>query len=113
MTEFLDGLPKDILAKGIVLEELGVSDIAWLREDALDVIEIAKHQGKALLGGDVCVFENSGWNFNYDNWHCEPTPNENLIDFCNRSAETGIKYVKSYPIKENVAFILVFGKCIG
>lgn len=62
-------LPERLKDKAILLyESLGVHDIAWGYESIFEVIDFLHSNSIMILGGDVLVTKNDGYDFIGDNW---------------------------------------------
>jgi len=69
-------IKEKIFRKSISLESYGLNDLAWGREDALQLInEIMEHK-IGILGGDVYRLVGSRLDPLSDNWSCEPMEKE-------------------------------------
>ena len=81
--------------RGVHLEDLGISDLAWTITDALMLVDEAAKQGGAVLGGDVYVEVDGDWESAYENWYCDKRPGEQLAGFVQRSAEEARRYLSN------------------
>lgn len=45
-------IPAPLSAKAVSLDHLGLSEVAWLRNDALSVMEQLERKGRFILGGN-------------------------------------------------------------
>lgn len=96
-----------VLKDGIFLGEFGVSNWAFTRSQAIDILAKLRELRIALLGGDVCEPDSYGRILpNYDNWHCEQLPDESKEDFIERSLQEARNYVENYPINEDAEHYL-------
>ncbi|MBT3189330.1 MAG: hypothetical protein HN736_04265 [Anaerolineae bacterium] len=78
-----------------------MSEVAWSKTDALDLLEHFKSAGHFVLGGDVLALETDCYQHNYDNWHF------NYEDgHAQESIEQAINYINNYPAGD-YAFVLV------
>jgi hypothetical protein len=59
--------PHNLLNKGLSLEGMGISELAWEKEDVLRVIEFLTDNTYAILGGDVYRKEGKEFISTYDN----------------------------------------------
>jgi hypothetical protein len=97
-------LPLHLERKGISLEHIGVNEVAWIKDDALDLLKYLELNDSFVLGGDVLVLEPDGYRYNYDNWYF------NLEDGdANESIEHTRNFIKNYP-SGNYAFVLVIAQ---
>ena len=94
-------IPQNLSRKSISLENIGLSEVAWLKEDALSLIDHLEKEGKFILGGDVLVVAPEGYRHNYDNWHFNIENGD-----AQQSIEYTRNYIKKYPAG-NYAFVLV------
>lgn len=90
-----------ILGVGIYQGEFGINNWALTKLQALDAITELEKMGIPVLGGDVCEKDPSGRILpNYDNWYCEPLPDESKEDFVHRSIQKTREYIENYPAYE-------------
>ena len=90
-----------ILKVGRFLGEVGISNWALTRPQALEVLSQMRASGVPVLGGDVCEKDVHGRILpNYDNWHCERLLNEGNSAFLERSFLHAKEYVSNYPISD-------------
>ena len=94
-------IPSSLKGKEIPLAHIGCNEVAWLRNDALELIDYLSKNGSFILGGDVLTLEPKGYRHNYDNWFFEPEDGDAL-----QSVEHTKNYINKYPAG-NFAFILV------
>jgi Immunity protein 40 len=98
--------------RGIVLSDLGLSDIALRRADALQAIELLQKESIPVLGGDVYFRQNLKNSLAYANWYCEPNIDEDPQAFSSRSCAKATEYISQFPDlpeKESI-FVLVIMK---
>jgi hypothetical protein len=96
-------IPEPLLKKAIPLKHIGLSEVAWLREDALSLLEHWEREGRFILGGDVLSLESDGFRHNYDNWYFNYEDGD-----AQQSIEHTRQYIKKYPVGD-YAFVLVVG----
>jgi hypothetical protein len=104
-------IPKNLWKKGLKLNSWGINEIAWKKNDSLEVIDyLLQTYDVGLSGGDVYFLKNSELIPSYDNWFCDPLPSESIQDFNKRSLRIAKKYIKNYPIntEDNTLFSFVF-----
>lgn len=94
------------------LEEFGINNVAFPREQALLLVDVFKKYGLSVLGGDVYMKTGSAIDITYDNWYCDKRVNESDGDFLKRSCDVAETYIKEYKrkniIKEPLfAFVVV------
>lgn len=99
-----------VMKKAISLEKYGLNDLAWKKEDALELIKSLMADPIGILGGDVYKINADRLIPLYDNWSCDPIRNENQISHFERSKNDSIKYIEDYPIysDENIVFSITF-----
>ena len=100
---------EEILKVGKPLFSFGIKNWALTKAEAIAVIEKLYLSGVSILGGDV--YENKGEVFesNYDNWYCDPLPDEEHGAFLDRSIKIAKQYIELYQTKEpdSIFFVLV------
>ncbi len=96
-------IPSELSGKAISLEHIGVSEVAWLKEDAFALIEHLDNEGKFILGGDVLSLETDGYRHNGANWHYNYEDGN-----AHKSVEKARDYIKKYPAGNDV-FVIVVG----
>src|ERR1700719_2880953 len=96
-----------IIEKAISLKKYGVNDLAWSREDALNLIELIMEDKIGVLGGDVYKITADRLVPLYDNWSCEFDDEK---DGFLRSKIESQKYIENYPVKpeEKIVFSITF-----
>ena len=106
MNKIIDQIKKTSFS----LVEFGINDLAWKREEALEVIKSIMGLQIAIIGGDVYKIEKDRLIPLGDNWHCEPYANETADQFYLRSKRTSLAYIEKYPIYpgELIVFGMVF-----
>jgi hypothetical protein len=103
---------KMLVARGIVLSDLGLQDVALRKADALQAIKLLQVDSIPVLGGDVYYRENSKSSIAYANWYCEPTIGEDIQAFSSRSCAKATEYISQFPDlagKESI-FVIVIKK---
>jgi hypothetical protein len=90
-----------LIKKAYSLESIGINELAWKKEDAIQVIKELIEIKKAILGGDVYKKNKKLIQPTYDSWYCEMNSNENIDDFSLRSINKSIDYIKNYNEKNN------------
>ena len=86
-------IPPAIVSRAVPLASEGVEDVAWCREDALEVIRLARDAQFAILGGDVWMRQGKRWVPTYDTWACDRDQEESLEAFSARSCDKASAYV--------------------
>ena len=87
--------------KAISLNHLGLSEVVWLRIDALAVVEQLEREGRFILGCDVLARDFDGFRHNNDNWYFNYEDGD-----AQESIEHSRQYIEKYPA-EDYAFVLV------
>ena len=90
----------ELLKKGHSLHEAGINNWAFLKKDALEVLNRFEELNVFILGGDVYVLSYDFFQPNYDDWHCNRFSNETDIEFLKRS----IKIAKEFIMNYNIAY---------
>ena len=98
----------NILKLGCSLHDVGVSNWAFTKGEALHVLELFLREGIAILGGDVYIKYNEIFEPNYDSWFCDKNDSESEKDFLLRSIEKSISYIKKYQIPEGQKIFFIF-----
>lgn len=101
--------PKELLSVGHSLEIVGVSEMAWKHKDALSVIYFLVNGGYAILGGDVYLISNGGFDSTYDSWYINKSTSKSFVK---QSGEKAIEYITQYANKNGSGFVysIVFEK---
>ena len=99
----------EILGIGIQLSEIGLSNWALTKSQAMHALEQLEALKISILGGDVCQYIDGVIKPNYDSWYCEPISTEPKSESLNRSIAKAKKYMELYQAKEpdKVFFVLV------
>lgn len=99
-----------LMKKAISLEKYGLNDLAWKKEDALELIKSLMTDPIGVLGGDVYKINGDRLIPLYDNWSCDPNKNEGQKSHFQRSKFASIKYIENYPIHSNeeIVFSITF-----
>jgi len=95
------GIPSELSNKSISLEHIGLSEVAWHKDDALLYIEYLEVEGRFILGGDVLSLDSGEYRHNNDNWYFERSDGN-----AKQSIEHTRNYIKKYPAG-NYAYVLV------
>jgi hypothetical protein len=95
------GIPSELSNKSIPLEHIGLSEVAWHKDDALLYIEYLEEEGQFILGGDVLSLDSGEYRHNNDNWYFERSDGN-----AKQSIEHTRNYINKYPAG-NHAFVLV------
>ena len=99
-----------IIEKVISLEEHGLNDLAWSKEDAINLIQSIMKDRVGILGGDVCELTSNRLKFCGDNWACRRIQTESEEAYNLRSKIKSLQYIEKYPVPPNkkIIFVLVF-----
>ena len=98
----------NILRIGQPLDEVGVTNWALSKTQALKVLEQFLASQISVLGGDVYENINGTIQSNYDSWYCDPLPEESKSEFVKRSIEKSRTYIEEYKIKNSTDTLFVF-----
>lgn len=98
-----------LLKIGKSLNSVGVSNWALNRSQALYVLENFLLLQIPVLGGDVYEYTKGTMRTNYDNWYCDPYPQEEKKKFVIRSIAKSKAYIETYTEKDlnNLFFVVV------
>ena len=103
-------IKEKINKKSISLEEYGLNDLAWNKEDAEKLIHEIMTDEIGIFGGDVYKLTSTNLESLTENWSCEPTDKESEREYYLRSKTESLKYIKNYPIQpgEKILFSITF-----
>lgn len=106
---------KKILQNAILLEEQDIGDLAWKKEDLIQLVNSLMDDDIIILGGDVYKIDEEDLTFLGDNWSCTPKENETRDVYAKRSKIITLEYVNKYPIKprEKIIFSMTFNEQIA
>ena len=94
--------------KGTVLKQLGLSEIALERIDALLAVQLFRKTSIPILGGDVYFKHGEGVEIAYANWHSDQRAGEGRDQFVMRSCLETENYIRNFPPSDAVPlFVLV------
>jgi len=98
MIDFTKFLQEELVSRAISLDEIGVNEVAWKRDDALEVLKALSEQKCVILGGDVLVIKETGIEYTYDNWFSDKKvkPLNDWSEKVRVSAEIARKYINKY-----------------
>ena len=90
------------------LTSIGVRGKAYLRNDAILIVSLARHNIVPVLGGDVyCKSEfDNDIHITYDNWYCNREEFESLKDYVERSCDVAEQYILNYTAQKGFEPIL-------
>jgi hypothetical protein len=107
--ELPDSIPRKLRDAAIDLPEFEEGEGAWLKSDALSVIESLK--GTTVAISDVVVFEKMPWGFapGEHSWSCDRLPKEPDPDYAVRSRDTAAEYIRDCrQVPDDALFALTF-----
>lgn len=98
----------EILGIGIKLSQIGLSNWALTKSQAICALEQLEALKISILGGDVYQSINGVIKLNYDNWFCEQLGNEPKEAFIKRSISKAKDYINNYPdVLSEIYFVIV------
>ncbi len=103
-----------ILEKAISLQQFGLNDLAWKKEEAKKLIVSLMSDNIGILGGDVYKIDSKRLIPTYDNWSSEPGKGEDIKEYFSRSKLVALDYINKYPVdnNEDIVFSIVFNEVI-
>lgn len=103
-------IKEKITQNSISLEEYGLNDLAWSKEDATNLINSIMKDRIGILGGDVYKLTSNRLEPLYDNWACEPSAAESEEEYYLRSKSEALKYIENHLVQagENIVFSIIF-----
>ena len=78
------------------LSPMGVSSVAFTKENALLILRIIREENIPILGGDVCFVINGNIQYTADNWSFSKKDDETLRQYTERSYQATIDYITKY-----------------
>jgi hypothetical protein len=89
--------------KGCSLSDIGFTDVAFMRKDILEALESLKGSQVAVLGGEAMEIVNGKiqHQHTYDNWSANKRPEEDIMDYIERSMAEAERYIRSYTDPED------------
>ncbi|AJC48495.1 hypothetical protein IB642_05980 [Allofrancisella guangzhouensis] len=102
---------KEMFAKGVQLENIGINEKAFSKESSLIILDLLNKFMIPILGGDVYIRDESCDVIipTYDSWYYERAEGESCNSYIKKSVEKAKEYIVNYP-KQNVLFTLVFDR---
>jgi len=85
------------MTKVISLDDIGVSGLAWFRDDALGLLDSLAGSPVAVLGVDVFRRTNDSYEHTLDVWVTRIRAGEQWLDYAARSRRETINYLGKYP----------------
>jgi hypothetical protein len=103
-------VPSDLKLCALDLSAIGANELAWHRQDCLDVLKVLHDHGQAVLGGDVYEIKDQKPIPSYDNWFArERRLGESWPDYVRYTCNIGVDYVRTYREgKRTIAYVPVF-----
>jgi hypothetical protein len=103
-------LREKITQKSICLEDYGINDLAWSKEDAKSLINSIMKDKIGILGGDVYKLTSNRLDPLCDNWSCEPMDTESEEEYYFRSKSESLRYIENYSVQpgERIIFSITF-----
>lgn len=98
-----------IVSSGIALHNMGVSNWALSKEQALSALDKFEAEKIPVLGGDVLELNDGKLGHNYDNWYCDREPDEAFENYVARSISKARVYISNYrnPNQKQEMFVIV------
>ncbi len=99
-----------IKSNSINLNNFGLNDLAWKKDEALKLINSIMSDSIGILGGDVYKIELTNLIPIYDNWSCQKKTGETTAEYLLRSKNEALDYIKRYPIESNeeIIFAIIY-----
>ena len=94
-------------AKEISLASIGLNEVAWTRNDALELLKHFEANGVFVSGGDLLSIGPAGFQHNYDNWYFDHKDGN-----ARQSVEHTRSYINNYPVGDFV-FVLVISQAVN
>ncbi len=103
-------IKEKILANAISLNQFGMNDLAWEKENAKDLIISLMQEDIGILGGNVYKIKSGHLIPMYDNWSCNPQEKEKMKEYYNRSKIIALDYIGKYFVypTETILFSIGF-----
>jgi hypothetical protein len=103
-------LPPRLMDSAVDLAVIGCNELAWPREEVLEVAECLRSHDMAILGGDVLEVNNGKPKHTCDNWYVAKKPADmGWDDFVRRAYDRTVKYISAYDeAGRQVVYVLVF-----
>lgn len=103
-----------ILKIGIWLkEDAGIHNWVLTKSQALFALNVFRQKRIGMLGLDVYEKSDNGLKTNYDNFFCDPKPNESYESFAHRSIMLTKKYINEYKEDSNTNIFYAFVPAIS
>lgn len=103
-------IEKKITKDAISLEDFGMNELAWRKEEAEKLITSLMNDDIGILGGDIYKLYSGRVEPLYDNWSCDPLKNESREEYFLRSKSQALNYISKYPVSHdsNIIFAIIF-----
>jgi hypothetical protein len=104
--------PQNLLESAVPLKSMGLSDLAWKRNDAIQVVDALAECGYAILGGDVLVERAGRLTHTYDSWFVNREEAATWRQFVLESKNRAISYISRYSETngDDYYYVLVFDR---
>ena len=90
------------------LREMGINDVAYIKEEALILINNLRNLVLPVLGGDVYILENKhDISYTDEGWSCERNENEDLLTYVNRSCQMAKEFINNYKAEKNIPLFCI------
>jgi hypothetical protein len=86
---------------GVILDQLGLADVALEATYALKAIEILREERLAILGGDVFFKRENQVEIAYANWHADKSAAEPFFTYAERSCVAAMNYISRFPARKD------------
>lgn len=98
-----------IVSSGIALHNMGVSNWALSKAQALSALDKFEIEKISVLGGDVYELNDGEPESNRDNWYCDREPDEAFENYVARSISKARVYISNYrnPNQKQEMFVIV------
>lgn len=98
-----------IVSSGIALHNMGVSNWALSKAQALSALDKFEIEKISVLGGDVYELNDGEPESNCDNWYCDREPDEAFENYVARSISKARVYISNYrnPNQKQEMFVFV------
>lgn len=87
----------EIMKRGISLWNLGIADLAFTREDTIQLLDVYQSLHVPVAGGDVYSVMDQEITISGDNWYYDRAPNDSDDDYVNNSIMKAKQYIMAYP----------------
>jgi hypothetical protein len=94
--------PKQLIENGYSLEPIGITEMAWKCGDAIEVINYLASKGFAILGGDVYLKNDNGFESTYDSWYINKSTSQSFVE---ESRKKALEYISKYLINNGDKYI--------